>query len=121
MDDMTAALARAHAHATEFLDSLDSRSVAATASLPQLRQRLGVKLTADGVSAAQVIDELVAATDGGHLGSGGGRFFAWVVGGALPSALAADWLVSTWDNNAVLYACGPAAAVVAEISGMWVK
>jgi hypothetical protein len=93
MDDMTAALARAHAHATEFLDGLDRRSVAATASLSQLRRRLGVALTADGVPAAQVIDELVAATDGGHLGSGGGRFFAWVVGGAMPSALAADWLV----------------------------
>jgi glutamate/tyrosine decarboxylase-like PLP-dependent enzyme len=121
MDDMAAALARAHAHATEFLDGLDRRSVAATASLSQLRQRLGVALTADGVPAAHVIDEMVAAADGGHLGSGGGRFFAWVVGGALPSALAADWLVSTWDNNAVLYACGPAAAVVEEISGTWVK
>ena len=40
MDDMTAALARAHAHATEFLDGLDRRSVAATARLSQLRQRL---------------------------------------------------------------------------------
>jgi hypothetical protein len=54
-----------------------------------------------------VIDELVAATKGGHLGSAGGRFFAWVIGGALPAALAADWLTSTWDNNAALHACGP--------------
>src|SRR6202044_1902415 len=117
---MTAALARAHAHATNFLNGLDRRSVAATASLSQLRQRLGVTLPRNGVPAAQVIDELVAAADGGHLGSSGGRFFAWVVGGALPSALAADWLVSTWDNKAVLFACGPAAAAGGEISGAWV-
>lgn len=121
MDDMAAALARAHAHAIDFLDGLDRRSVAATASLAQLRQRLNVPLIANGVPATQVIDEMVAAADGGHLGSGGGRFFAWVVGGALPSALAADWLVSSWDNNAVLHACGPAAAVVEEIAGKWVK
>jgi glutamate/tyrosine decarboxylase-like PLP-dependent enzyme len=68
-----------------------------------------------------VIDELVAASQGGHVGSAGGRFFGWVIGGALPSALGADWLVSTWDNNAGLYACGPAAAIVEEIAGVWVK
>ena len=39
----------------------------------------------------------------------------------LPSALAADWLVSTWDNNAALYACGPASAVVEEVAGRWIK
>lgn len=44
-----------------------------------------------------------------------------MIGGALPSALAADWLTSTWDNNAALYACGPAASVVEEIAGAWVK
>ncbi|WEK43195.1 MAG: pyridoxal-dependent decarboxylase [Candidatus Sphingomonas colombiensis] len=48
-------------------------------------------------------------------------FFAWVIGGALPSALAADWLASTWDVNATMYACGPAAAVTEEIAGEWIK
>ncbi len=68
-----------------------------------------------------MIDELVAATEGGQLGSASGRFFAWVIGGALPSALAADWLASTWDVNATIYSCGPAAAVVEEVAGAWVK
>jgi aromatic-L-amino-acid decarboxylase len=44
-----------------------------------------------------------------------------VIGGSLPSALAADWLTSAWDQNAGLYACGPAAAVVEEIAGAWLK
>ena len=46
---------------------------------------------------------------------------AWVMGGALPSALAADWLVLTWDNNAALYVSAPASAVVEEVAGRWVK
>jgi glutamate/tyrosine decarboxylase-like PLP-dependent enzyme len=68
-----------------------------------------------------VIDELVAGVRGGILGSAGGRFFGWVMGGALPSALAADWLTSAWDQNASLYACAPAAAVAEEIAGNWLK
>jgi glutamate/tyrosine decarboxylase-like PLP-dependent enzyme len=57
----------------------------------------------------------------GILGSSGGRFLAWAIGGSLPAALAADWLASTWDQNAALYACGPAAAVVEEVAGAWLK
>lgn len=68
-----------------------------------------------------VIDELVALSEGGHMGSAGGRFFAWVIGGSLTSALAADWLVSTWDHNAAIYACGPSVSVIEETAGEWIK
>ena len=121
MNDIAEVLARTQKHAVDYLTSLDQRPVNATATLTDLRRRLDVPLTGAGLGASRVIDDLVSATEGGHLGSAGGRFFAWVIGGALPSALAADWLVSTWDNNAALYACGPASAVVEEVAGRWIK
>ncbi len=121
MPPIRSLLERTQAHAANFLEGLNARSVAATVDAATLRQRLGAALGNSGIPAEQVIDDLVAATEGGHLGSAGGRFFAWVVGGALPSALAADWLTSTWDNNAALYACGPAASVVEEVAGVWIK
>jgi aromatic-L-amino-acid decarboxylase len=121
MSDEATVLSRAYEHAVVYLEGLDSRSVAATASLAELRARLNVPLEATGTPARTVIDDLVTATEGGHLGSAGGRFFAWVIGGALPSALAADWLASTWDVNAAMHACGPAAAVTEEVAGAWVK
>lgn len=115
------ALMRAVEHSFTWLDGLQTRPVAATASLDDLRARLGRPLGDHGVAAAQVIDELVADVDGGVLGCQGGRFFGWVIGGALPAAMAADWLTSAWDQNAGIYACGPAASVVEEVAAGWLK
>ena len=115
------ALLRAQVHATEWLDGLPSRPVGSTADIPTLRARLGGPLPATGLPPDVVVDELVAMTEGGLIGSAGGRFFAWVIGGALESALAADWLTSVWDQNAAIPACSPAAAVVEEVAGRWLK
>jgi glutamate/tyrosine decarboxylase-like PLP-dependent enzyme len=67
----------------------------------------------------EVVADLVAAADPGVVASGSGRFFGFVIGGANPAALAADWLTSAWDQNAGLYVLGPAASVVEEVAGEW--
>ena len=121
MDFDYGVLARAHRHAMEFIEGLDVRSVAATLTPGEMRSRLDRPLPAAGVPADRTIDDLVADTDGGHLGSASGRFFGWVIGGALPSALAADWLAAAWDNNAGAAACAPASCVVEEVAGAWLK
>ena len=108
-------------HALDHLGGLDVRPVAPTASLEILRARLERPLCNDGAPAQQVIADLVADSEGGIIGNAGGRFYAWVMGGAVPAALAADWLTSTWDQNAGIYASGPAAALVEEIAGGWLK
>jgi glutamate/tyrosine decarboxylase-like PLP-dependent enzyme len=114
-------LAAALQHSVAHLESLDSRSVAAIATLETLRNRLGKSLADDGMAPDQVIRELAEDVEGGLIGSAGGRYFAGVIGGSLPAALAADWLASAWDQNAVLYATGPAASVVEETAGAWLK
>ena len=114
-------LARAVTHALAYLDQLDNAPVSASATLEQLRRRLARPLADDGMDASRVIDDLVADVDGGLIGNAGGRFFAWVIGGAVPASLAADWLTSTWDQNAGIYACSPAAGVVEEVCGSYLK
>ena len=58
-------LRRAAEHAFEYLGALETRSVAATAGLEDLRTRLARPLPEAGTPAAQVLDELVAdATPG---------------------------------------------------------
>jgi glutamate/tyrosine decarboxylase-like PLP-dependent enzyme len=114
-------LAKAFSHAMNHLSSVGTTSVAATVDLSTLRRRLDLPLNERSMDAVQVLDDLVNGVQGGILGSAGGRFFGWVIGGSLPSALGADWLTSAWDQNAGLYACAPAAAVVEETAGRWLK
>ncbi|TRW17427.1 pyridoxal phosphate-dependent decarboxylase family protein [Glacieibacterium frigidum] len=120
-DSSWRAMERAVAAARVYIDGLDSAPVGATVDLATLRARLDTGLPATGVAPDRVIDELVAATEGGHNASTGGRFFAWVIGGALPAALAADWLTAAWDENAGMYSCAPAASVAEEVAGAWLK
>jgi glutamate/tyrosine decarboxylase-like PLP-dependent enzyme len=114
-------LARAWQHACEYLGSLADRPVATTASVEALRARFGRDLPEHPTDPLQTIDELVRDAEGGLLGSASGRFFGWVIGGSLPVAIAADWLAATWDQNAAAYALSPAASVVEETCGAWLK
>jgi glutamate/tyrosine decarboxylase-like PLP-dependent enzyme len=108
-------------HALLHLDNQDRLPAGATADLDRLRKQLSKEMTADGMDPRQVVAELAGDVEGGILGSAGGRFFGWVVGGSLPAALAADWLTAAWDQNAAMYTCAPAAAIVEEVAGAWLK
>jgi len=119
--DFRPVLELALSQAIEYVSRLDEQPVGATSSLADLRARLCKPWNRDGMEACEVITELARDTAGGLNNSMNARFYAWVIGGSLPSALAADWLTSTWDQNAGMYAVSPAAAVVEEAVGGWLK
>ncbi len=108
-------------HATAFIDGLGTRDVAARADAESLRAVLGGVLPAAASDPAAVIEAVARGMEPGLLGTSTGRFFGWVIGGALPVGIAADWLASSWDQNAAAFATSPASSVIEEVCGAWLK
>ncbi len=107
--------------AATYVESASERRIQPEVSVGDLRATLGGPLPQKGCDDQRVIDELIAGVEPGLLTSTSTRFFGWVIGGTQPAGLAADFMTSAWDQNAGAYACSPAAAVVEEIAGQWLK
>ncbi|ACQ81982.1 Pyridoxal-dependent decarboxylase [Beutenbergia cavernae DSM 12333] len=119
MDARERALSRAHDHAVDWLASLGSRRVPPRATTDEVATALGRDLPDGPTDPADVVDLLAAASDPGLTAMPSGRFYGMVIGGTHPAALAADWLVSAWDQNAALNAVTPAAAAAEQVATAW--
>lgn len=119
MDARETALQQAYEHAVCWLASLSDRRVPADASVDDIVRALGATLPSGPSTPADVVDLLATACEPGLTAFPSGRFYGFVIGGTEPAALAADWLVSAWDQNCVLRAVSPAHTAVEDIAGMW--
>lgn len=120
MDERAAALERAHQHTLTWLASLDERPVPPRAGVEALVEALGTELPETSTDAAEVVDLMAQACEPGLTAMPSGRFFGFVIGGTHPTALAADWLVSAWDQNSGLRRLTPAHTAVEDVAGSWV-
>jgi glutamate/tyrosine decarboxylase-like PLP-dependent enzyme len=119
--DWAGPLTAAYRNALAYLTGLPGHPVGATQDRAGLVAALDLPLPTEPEPAAQVIEQLAAAADPGLVRTPSGRFFGFVIGGATPPALAADWLTATWDQNATLSAVAPAASVIEEVAGRWLR
>ncbi|MDI3211983.1 pyridoxal-dependent decarboxylase [Arthrobacter sp. AL12] len=113
------ALETAARHARQWLESQETRLVGPRVSATDLAADFGGPLPREGMPAAEVVEYLATKAEPGLMAMPSGRFFGWVIGGTLPAALAADWLVSAWDQNAGLRFATPATAAIEEAAGTW--
>jgi glutamate/tyrosine decarboxylase-like PLP-dependent enzyme len=107
--------------ARRYLDDLAERSVAPTPAAVAGLTQLGGALPEDGMAPSKVLALLDDAGSPATVASAGGRYFGFVTGGVLPAALAAGWLGSAWDQNAISTMSSPVAAAIESIALEWVK
>lgn len=105
--------------ATRYLAGLDERPVA-----PRQTERLAEfdePLPSGPSDAVLTLSKLDDVGSPATMGSAGGRFFGFVIGGALPVALAANWLAGAWDQNSALFNVTPVPAQLEMVSLRWMR
>jgi glutamate/tyrosine decarboxylase-like PLP-dependent enzyme len=117
-DQYDKALDRAATHARDWLADIPTRSVPPKVDADQVIAALG-ELPDGPTDPADVVDLLARAVEPGLMAIGSGRFFGWVMGGTLPAALGADWLVSAWDQNTGMRYPTPGTTGVEEVAATW--
>ncbi len=90
--------------ASDYLRGLPGRHVGPRADAGEIMAALGGDLAEEGLAPDVVIRHMAEAVEPGLVASSGPRYFGFVVGGALPASIGADWLTSAWDQNAGLHA-----------------
>ncbi|ANP73371.1 pyridoxal phosphate-dependent decarboxylase family protein [Cryobacterium arcticum] len=119
-DEYRAPLEQAVRSAQEWLGSLPTRPVKPALPVEKLAAAFDRPLPDGPADPAAVVTELATLAEPGLMAIGSGRFFGWVMGGTLPAALSADWLVSAWDQNGGLRYATPATAAIEERAGRWI-
>ncbi len=112
-------LADAAERARRYLTGLDERPVApdlaALSALASFDEPLPDE-PGDPAATLALLDEVGSPAT---VASAGGRYFGFVTGGSLPTAVAANWLATAWDQNAALPVMSPVAARLHEVVTGW--
>ncbi len=90
-----------------------------SASIDEIIAALGPDLPSGPGQPEATIELLARAAEPGLTAMASGRFFGFVIGGTLPAALASDWLVSAWDQNAGLRQVTPTNSAIEDITSGW--
>ncbi|MBH0129153.1 pyridoxal-dependent decarboxylase [Salinibacterium sp. NK8237] len=112
-------LETARNHATRYLHGLATRHVGSQHGRDEMMANLHTPLAETGEDPSAVIDLLASQADVGMTACSSPRYFGFVIGGTQPVALAADWLVSTWDQNAGIHVISPFSSAIEEIAAEW--
>ncbi len=116
---MYAILDDAARRARQYLELLQTRSVAPSPTIVEALTALDEPLPDSGGDPAQTLETLDRIVSPATMGMAGPRFFGFVIGGALPVTLAANWLAGAWDQNAALYEVTPGVSRLEEVALRW--
>ncbi len=114
-------LSDAARRAIRYLATLDARDVAPTPEAVAALARLDEPLPPGPCDPAEVLALLDDIVSPATMGMAGRRFFGFVIGGALPATLAANWLAAAWDQNAAMARVTPGVARLEDVALGWLK
>lgn len=105
--------------ASRYIEDLKERSVAPKPSAVRRLADLNIPLPKIPTPPEQVLELLDDVGSPATMATSGGRFFGFVIGGALPAAVAANWMATAWDQNVGLFVASPIAVTLEQVALRW--
>ena len=82
---------------------------------------LGGRFPEHGIDPSDVLEMMDRLVSPATMAFSNPRFYGWVIGGVYPVALAADWMVSAWDQNTVIHDTTPGVVALEAAAIRWIK
>jgi glutamate/tyrosine decarboxylase-like PLP-dependent enzyme len=118
--EIEAVIAQVFAEARAYLADVDTRPVREP-GIDAAAESFGGPLPDVGVGAASALAELARDRFRGAAHTAGPRCFHFVMGGATPAALGADWLATLLDQNTYAWVSSPLAVRLEQVSLAWLR
>ncbi len=108
-------------HMVDYLNGLKTRSVFPSQDQIEALDGFDFDLPIGATDPTKVINLLHQLGSPGTVATAGGRYFGFVIGSTLPTALAAHCLSGAWDQCAGLHVLSPVGEKLEIVAGRWLK
>jgi len=112
---------QAKAHAFAYMNGVAARRVYPDTQAIQDLGRFEEPLPEAPQPGSEILDQLHSYGAPATVAQTGGRYFGFVNGGIVPTALAARWIADTWDQNPAFYVISPIVSKLEQVSESWLR
>lgn len=120
-DPYDKALDVAQAHARAYLKQLDQQPVFPPRAAVEGLSAFDEPMPDEGADIRATLDLMHERGSPATVASMGSRYFGFVVGGALPATVAANWLATSWDQSPSSFMNSPVGAKLEIVAGQWLQ
>jgi len=107
--------------AMDYINHIDNMRVYPDQKAITNLQAFDEELSNEPVETSEILKQLDAYGSPATVAQTSGRYFGFVCGGILPSALACKWLTDAWDQNPAMYVLSPVTSKIEEVTERWLK
>ncbi len=111
----------AHEMAVDYINEVDNMRVYPDVEAIDNLKAFDEELSVLPQKTSDILNQLNTYGSPATVAQTGRRYFGFVCGGILPSALSSKWLTGTWDQNPAMYVLSPVTSKIEDVTEKWLK